>query len=66
MLFAKIKYVRNEKSFRQTKSETDGKSEREANRLRGRQTERHIDRETYRYRDRKTDWQRHGPLCIIP
>jgi hypothetical protein len=50
LLFAKIKYVRNEKSLRQIKRQarrqTEGKSERETNRLRDRQTEADKQRET--------------------
>ncbi len=46
LLFAKIKYVRNEKSSRQSQRQTERKSERETNRLRGRQTEVEKQRET--------------------
>jgi hypothetical protein len=78
LLFAKIKYVRNEKSLRQTKRQTqrqtDRKSERETNRLKGRQTEADKQRQTQTEKqtgrktdDRQTDRrERQGPICTIP
>jgi hypothetical protein len=58
--FVEIKYVKNEKSLRQRKRQTDRKSERDTNRLRGRQTAADKQRETQTEKKtgRKTHRQR--------